>query len=173
VTWLTTAAPGPTSFEQTLGLRPDLLERYRDLYERLWTERLVDPVLLELCRLRIAQLHRSESELSIRYEAATAAGLDEAKVGELASWPTSPRFTEHERACLAYAEKLVIDVHAITDEESAAVAAGMTPAEHVAFTLALGLFDGLGRFRVLLGIDEPLAEITVVPGPGERARTLY
>lgn len=173
VSWLGRRADRPTPFEQALGVRPELLEQYRDLYAQLWADRLVDPAILELCRLRIAQLHGSATELSVRYAPAVEAGVTEEKVEALPSWPASPLFSDHERACLAFAEKLVIDVHAITDAESDAVAAGMAPAELVAFTLALGLFDALGRFRLVLGLEPPFAEVTVVPAPMAGARTLY
>ena len=173
MSWLGRRADRTTPFEQALGLRPELLDQYRDLYAQLWADRLVDPILLELCRLRIAQLHGSGSELSIRYAPAVEAGLIEEKVDALPSWPGSPLFSDHERACLAYAEKLVIDVHAITDAESAAVAGGMTPGELVAFTLALGLFDALGRFRLVLGLEQPFSQVTVVPAPVDGARPLY
>jgi alkylhydroperoxidase family enzyme len=171
--WLGRVADRNTPFEQALGLRPELLEQFRDLYSQLWSDRLVDHVVLELCRLRIAQLHGSDAELSIRYAPAAEAGLTEEKVGALPSWPSSALFSDHERACLAYAEKLVIDVHAITDAESEAVAAAMAPSELVTFTLALGLFDALGRFRLVLGLERPFAVVTVVPAPTDGVRTLY
>jgi AhpD family alkylhydroperoxidase len=81
-----------------------------------------DPVLMELCRLRIAMLLGCEAELAARTEAATAAGLDEATVAELASWPTSPRFDGRARACLAFCEQFVIDVASLDDDLAFAVA---------------------------------------------------
>lgn len=173
MTWLARVAEGETPFEQALGLRRDLFEHHRELYAQLWHDRLVDPVLLEICRLRVAQLHRSRVELSVRYQPAIDAGLTEEKVAALPSWPTSPLYDPHERACLAYTEKFVMDVHAITDAESSAVAAGMSSAEMVAFTLALGLFDGIGRFRTILGLEPPNDLVTVVPLPGADAGTLH
>jgi alkylhydroperoxidase family enzyme len=81
-----------------------------------------DPVLLDLCRLRIAMLLGCEAELAVRTPLATAAGLDEATVAELASWPTSPRFDDRSRACLAFCEQFVIDVANLDDELAFAVA---------------------------------------------------
>jgi hypothetical protein len=75
MSWLADRAPGSTPFEQTLGLRPELLELYRAFYAELWSSGLVDPALLEVCRLRVAQLHRANGELGVRYEAAREAGL--------------------------------------------------------------------------------------------------
>lgn len=173
MTWLDRVAEGETPFERAFGLRRDLFEHYRVFYAQLWQDRLVDPIILELCRLRVAQLHRSASELAVRYQPAIDAGLTEEKVAALASWPTSPLYTDHERACLAYTEKFVIDVHTITDDESAAVAAGMSSPEVVALSLALGLFDGLGRFRMILDLEPPFEHVTVVPAPLTDGGTLY
>ena len=82
----------------------------------------VDPVLLELCRLRVAMLLGCEAELQVRTPAAAAAGLDEATIAELSRWPTSDRFGSRERACLAFCEQFVIDVATLDDALAAAVA---------------------------------------------------
>ena len=76
---------------------------------------------------------------------------------------TSPLFTEHQRHCLAYAEQYVIDVHGITDADAAAVKQESSDDQYVAFTVALGLFDGLGRMRLALGVDESATAPTTVP----------
>lgn len=173
MTWLTRVGDGETAFERAFSLRRDLFEHYRELYARLWEERLVDLVILELCRLRVAQLHRADGEVAIRYEPALEAGLTEEKVSALPGWPTSPLFSPAERACLAFAEKFVIDVHSITDADASAVTEHLGPEAMVAFTLALGLLDGFGRFRLSLGLDTPLDGVTTVPAPASRAGTLY
>src|SRR5262249_16908493 len=75
----------------------------------------------------------------------------EDKITALPRWPTDPRFSELERAGLAFAEKFVMDPHAISDDDAAAVTAHLSAREMVAFTEALALFDGVTRFRVILG----------------------
>ena len=69
---------------------PDVLEHLDDLHEAVWDA--VDPVLLELCRLRIARLLGCAAEEDARTPAALAAGLDEATIADLAAWPSSSRF---------------------------------------------------------------------------------
>jgi alkylhydroperoxidase family enzyme len=136
------------------GLRPDLYADYRAFLAALWTRETVGPVVLELCRLRIAQLLRCESELRLRYEPARAAGLDERKIAMLDRWPTaSPAFTDAERACLAYAEQLVLDAHGVTDAQAAEVTAHLTAAGLVALTEAVALFEGFARFGQILGVE--------------------
>ncbi len=150
--WLPAAAPGATAFDRVFGLRPDLLADYRAFSSLFWTRPAVDPVILELCRLRVAQLLGCEAELRLRYQPARAAGLDEAKIARLAGWPTAATFSDAERSCLAYAEQFVLDVHGITDAQAAEVTAHLTAAGLVALTEALALFEGFARFRLMLGV---------------------
>lgn len=77
------------------------------------------PGVLELCRLRIAQLLGNEAELRERTEGVQ---LSEEVVAALRTWPTSPRFGPRERACLAFCEQSLIDVANGTADETAAVA---------------------------------------------------
>ena len=150
--WLPAVATGATAFDRVLGLRPDLCADYHAFAALFWDDGLVGPVVLELCRLRIAQLLGCEGELRLRHEPARAAGLDEAKIARLDRWPTAPEFTAVERACLAYAEQFVLDAHAISDAQAAEVASHLTPAGLVALTEALALFEGFARFRTVMGV---------------------
>lgn len=152
--WLAEQAPGATPLERTVGLRPELAPLLDEFYSAVWAA-TTDPVTLELCRLRIAQVHRDPSQLALRHEPAVAAGLTEAHVAALADFFTSPMFTEHQRRCIAYAEQYVVDVHGITDADADGVKLGMSDDQFVAFTVALGLFDGLGRMRLALGVGGP------------------
>lgn len=164
-------AEGVTPLDRALGLRPELHELFGEYYAQLWSDHLVDAVVLELCRIRIAQLQGATHQQSLRYEGAVAAGLTEAKVAELPRYYASERYSEHERHCISYAEKYVIDVHSLTDDDAEAVKRGMTDAEFVAFTVALGLLDGIGRFRLVLALDPvstdetPDQSVVVVPAP--------
>jgi alkylhydroperoxidase family enzyme len=87
---------------------PDVVQHLDDLHDAVWAA--VDPVVLELCRLRIARLLGCAAEEEVRTPLAISAGLDEATIAELAAWPSSPRFGPRERACLAVCEQFVLDV---------------------------------------------------------------
>src|SRR5262245_30789352 len=150
--WLPEAAPGTTAFERVFDLRPDLYADYRAFLALFWTRDALGPVVLELCRLRVAQLLRCEGELRLRYRPARAAGLEEPTIALLERWPTAPAFSDAERACLAYAEQFVLDAHGVTDAQAAAVTAHLGAAGLVALTEALALFEGFARFRQLLGV---------------------
>ncbi len=154
-TWLPEHAAGASVMEQALGLRPDLAEPFRAFYAVFWRERLIDPVVLELCRLRVATLLGCTSELAVRYRPAVDDGLDESLVARLAQWPDDAGFTDAQRAALAFAEQFVIDPHGIRGPVRDTLRLHFELPEVVALTEALALFDGFMRFRTILGVDEP------------------
>ena len=153
MSWLPESGPGRDDFERTFALRPDLLAAWREFAGLFWEKRLVDPVLLELCRLRIAQLHGAAHPLSLRTPEARAAGLDEAKIARLDEWWRQPGFSDLERACLRFAEQFVLDAQAMSDEEARPVVAALGDAGTVAFIEALAIFDGFGRFCRMLDVQ--------------------
>jgi alkylhydroperoxidase family enzyme len=158
-------AAGATPFERVFALRPNLLEDFRRFYALFWEQKLVDPVILELCRLRVAQIHGCDAELRLRYQPAIDAGLGEEKIAALQDACHSPAYSEAERACVAFAELFAIDPHAIDDEDAVRVVAALGDAGTVALVEALALFDGFMRFRLVLGVEAPEASRAVVPGP--------
>ncbi len=74
------------------------------------------PRLLELCRIRIAGLLGCEAEVLDR-----TGVVDDGTLDALAAWPNDSRFTEGDRAGLAFAEHYIIDVASIDDSTVAAV----------------------------------------------------
>ena len=155
MSWLPLAATaaGRDPFERVFALRPNLFEAWRDFTALFWTRRLVDPALLELCRLRVAQLLGARHPLSLRTPEALAAGLTESRIAALASWWTSDAFGATERACLRFAEQFVLDAKGITDADAAAVVSALGEAGTVALVEALAIFDGFSRFCASLEIE--------------------
>jgi alkylhydroperoxidase family enzyme len=152
VSWLGAQAGGDDPLDAVYGLVPGAYARHKALVDHIWQPGLIDPVVLELCRLRIAQLVRCEHELATRRPEAAAAGLAEAKIAQLSRWPTSPDFTPAERAALGFAEMYVIDPGSVTDEMTAAVTAQFTPREVAVLTTAIAVFDAISRFEVALDV---------------------
>jgi alkylhydroperoxidase family enzyme len=98
-----------------------------------------DPEILMLCRARMLTL----------MGAATPEGAGE-KLAALSSWPTSPLFTDFERAALAFAEMFIIDVSSIDDELVAALRRHLTPAEVYRFVTAIWVTDQENRVDAAL-----------------------
>lgn len=126
--------------------RSDIATHLVDAYAAAW--RVVDPVLLELCRLRVAALLGCDAETAARTPAATQAGLDEAAVAELAQWPTSSRFGPRERACLTLCEQFVMDVASMPDELAHDVAQHLGAAGLADLVAALLVVEQRQRLRL-------------------------
>jgi alkylhydroperoxidase family enzyme len=150
MTWLPDRGPGDSDFERSFALRPELFAAWRDFAGLFWKRRLVDPVVLELCRLRIAAMLGAAQPLAIR---TPEAQLDEARIAALDSWWTSDAFDETERACLRFAEQFALDPKEISDADAAAVVAALGDAGMVAFVQALAIFDGFARMSRFLEIE--------------------
>jgi AhpD family alkylhydroperoxidase len=113
----------------------------------------IDPITLELCRLRIATLIGCRSQLDVHAPAAVAAGLDDATIADLAAWPTSPRYTDAQRQAIRFAEQFVLDPRGFTDHDSAGLEAQFTPAQLAALTVAVATFDALARVAAMLAAE--------------------
>lgn len=138
------------SFRALMGLRPNLAADLEAFESLLWQDPGVDPVTLELCRLRIAGLHGSRSALAARRPEARAAGLAEERIAKLACYDSDPTFSARERACIALAELFAMDPSAIDDASFVAVREQLGEAGTVALLEALAVFDGFARFQSVL-----------------------
>lgn len=135
---------GATTRREVLANVPHLEDRFEALYQALWTLPQIPAEVLELCRLRMAQLHSSETEWQ-REERPVAAS----KRDRIAQWNNDPQFDAAERACLELAEVYAMDPAAISDAQSDAVKHHFGEAGLVALVEALGLFYGLTRLSQL------------------------
>lgn len=99
-----------------LGDRPEVLDQLEAADTAAWEA--VDADLLDLCRIRIAMLLGHPDEVVAQ---APPEGPDPQLVAELVSWPTSTRFDDTQRACLAFTEQFVIDVATMDDALAFAV----------------------------------------------------
>jgi alkylhydroperoxidase family enzyme len=151
------------SFDEVLGIRPDLAAPYREFLGLFWARSLIDPVALDLCRLRVAQLLGCEAELGVRTRPAVERGLSEEQVRRLSRWPDAGCFTMAQRAALAFAEQFVLDPHGVTDELRDDVRDHFAEPGLVALVEALALFDGFTRFRLALCAAESVTEVVDPP----------
>jgi alkylhydroperoxidase family enzyme len=143
--WLASAES--SDLASLLALRPELADLRSALMDRLWNDRLVDPVVLELCRLRIATLLDDDEALAIRTQHAADAGLSEHQIASLTKWPTDPQFTAPQRAALTAAEQFIFDARAI---DSKALGEHFDANERYALLIGFAMFDGFSRMRRVL-----------------------
>jgi alkylhydroperoxidase family enzyme len=88
-----------------------------------------------------------------------AQGLNEEKIGQLASYTTDPSFTERERLALEYAELMALDHTAIDDDFFRRMRAEFDDAEIVELTMAIGQYIGFGRFLHVLEVVRPMCDL--------------
>ena len=154
MTWLPETATGATPIERAFGLRPDLFAACRDFATLFWEKRILDPTLLELCRLRVGQMLGAELPALCDAMRDARAALPALKVSELAGWWMSGAFSETECACLRFAEQFVLDPSGIGDDDAAAVVAALGEPGTVAFVEVLAILDGFSRFTRFLELEE-------------------
>ena len=143
-------APGATELDQTWGVRPGFYAIFMSDFNASIGR--VDPVLVELCRLRMALLLRSDLDLVLRYQPALRAGLTEAKIAALPQYLKSPLFTATERLCIEFAEIFVIQSSNIGDDEVARVQQALGSEQFIYFVKALSVMDQFQRGTVAFGV---------------------
>ncbi len=147
---------------------PDVDRALDEVRQAAW--QATDPRLLELCRLRIAQLLDCAAEAEVR---TPGLDLDEATIAELADWPRSERFDDADRAVLALCEQWIIDVASLDDATTRAVADALGDDGLVDLVGALIVveqrqrlrltWDRLGLSATALGTQAPAASVTHPP----------
>ncbi len=109
----------------------------------------LEPVLLELVRLRVSQINGCAYCIDIHAKKARAAGETEQRLYALSAWHETPFFTARERAALAWAEALtcIAATHAPDDVYEAA-RAEFGEKELVDLTLAIVAVNGFNRLAI-------------------------
>jgi alkylhydroperoxidase family enzyme len=149
MTHLHTTAHGATPLDRVWNTRPEFYAVFMDDYRRS-IER-GDPVLVELCRLRMARLFGSAVDLSLRLKAARAAGLTEDKIAALSNYDKSSLFSERERVCIGFAEQFALASYDISDADVARVQSVLPPEDFIYFVKALSVIDQFQRAAVAFG----------------------
>src|SRR3954454_10497118 len=99
---------------RALMLRPQLAAAVAAYNEAVFASTL-DWRLHELVRMRIAQINECNVCLSWRTPEALTAGITEELLSAVADYPTSPLFTDAERAALEFTERFCTDSAGIDD----------------------------------------------------------
>jgi alkylhydroperoxidase family enzyme len=140
------------------ALAPQAIHDLEELKKTAWA--CVDPVSLELCRLRIASMLGDAAGLAARTPSAALAGLVEERIEELEHWWLSSDFTDREKARLAYTEQFVVSVSSMEDTHIEAL---LEFDDHIAvyeFTMAIYVLDMTTRIALIVGaiLGAPIVE---------------
>ena len=133
----------------------------------LRANRLLSDRLTELVRLRIAFHNQCRSCMAIRYQSATADGVDEALVCSLERPAEAPGLSPADRAALDYADRFATDHLSIDDATYDGLRAHFTEAEIVELGMWTAFCVGFGRLGATLDMTEELPD-----GFQDKSRTL-
>jgi AhpD family alkylhydroperoxidase len=81
-------------------------------------------------------------------------GLDIERLKDIDNYATSPRFTDDERAAIAYADAMTTDPHSVTDEQVADLRARFGENGVIELTYQIGIENMRARMNTALGITE-------------------
>jgi AhpD family alkylhydroperoxidase len=81
-------------------------------------------------------------------------GLDVERIKDIENYATSPRFTDDERAAIAYADAMTTDPHNVTDEQVADLRTRFGENGVVELTYQIGTENMRARMNTALGITE-------------------
>ena len=123
---------------------PVIGDKFQPFYDSFWHLPQLPAQTVELCRLRVAQLHQNSVEFD-----RSAIEIPAAQREALANWNRDEHFSAAERACLAFTEVYTMDVSAITDALADDVKTCLGDAGLVALVQALGLYYGRTRIAQL------------------------
>ncbi len=140
---------------------PAALQAMLGLEKAVHTSAL-EPLLLELVKIRASQLNGCAHCLEMHTKDARALGETDDRMHLVAAWEEAPFFTDRERAALAWCESLtLLPSSGAPDEVFDKVAKAFSEEEIVALTLAVIAINGWNRlavgFRAEVGHYEPAA----------------
>ncbi|HUY56639.1 MAG TPA: carboxymuconolactone decarboxylase family protein [Candidatus Micrarchaeaceae archaeon] len=133
---------------------PGLLESMRQLMSVVETADL-DPLLLELVKIRASQINGCSYCLDLHTKDAAALGEMPQRLALISAWPEAPCYTLPERAALQWRECLTrLPELGAPDSAYQELAANFTEPEVVALTLAVVAINGWNRLAV--GLRAPV-----------------
>ena len=139
---------GDATFVEVLGNTPHMLEWYRkDFYERLFYSGRLPRRMVELVRLRLANVHGCAFCNRADRISAAQAGITEAEMEALTDHANGP-FSPAEKAALALADVMVLTnpKGAVTPELYAGLKPHLSDAQMVELGMIMAVLCGMAKF---------------------------
>ncbi len=149
------AVPGqPPAFHTVLAHAPAIQQTFAALYADFWMDPALSQRDRELARIRNARVTACGFCRQVRFSLAREEGLDEATLDLVTDAYAESSLSGREKRILAWTDALRRDLGE----------AGL-----VALTLGVGLFLGLAKVLITLGLEPEQMPVTVLPTPGSAA----
>ena len=121
--------------------------------------------LVDLVRLRMAQLDGCDASWEVWSRSFLAGGGDAGRLRSLADWRRADLYSDRERAALEWAEALAREEGPVPDEAFASARATLSERELCELTLAVQLAHAWNR--TLLALGSPAATAEAGPSPDQ------
>jgi AhpD family alkylhydroperoxidase len=144
--------------------RPELFAAFNRYYGTLWTDGAVDEATKEVGRLRNARVTGCNICKNLRFAGARDGGLTEDLVDAIVDGYAESELPDRYKLVIRYADVLITDPKAMTDDLRAALLDEFTPAEIVELTATITTAMGFSKAAVAFG-PPPEMPVMVVPTP--------
>ncbi len=145
----------PGNAQKALAHRPEMLKNFLSFYASVG--RALDRKLYELIYLRVSLINQCHYCIQHHVASSKRAGLTPEDWSALKAGDYS-RYSEKERAALAYVEKLTRTPHDVSDDDFATLKKYFSEPEIVDLHLLTGLANLTNRFTDPLGLEVEFPE---------------
>jgi alkylhydroperoxidase family enzyme len=152
---------------QVWSLSPELGAAVGNLSGAVYGDRLIEPRVREVARMRIAQINGCNVCLAWRFPEMADRGVTEELYAHVDD-PAAGDYSVQERLAIEYAEKFALDHRSLDDAFFARMKAEFTDAEIVELTAMIGDWLAFGRFNAVLDVAEACAWAPPAPVGGSR-----
>jgi len=105
----------------------------------------------------------------VRFAVAREQGLSEEQVAEIDdSYAASAALSDRDKAALKLTDAIIGDPRSLTAEAQAEITSAFSSPETVELALGVGLFMGLSKVLITLGMEPDEMDTLVVPTPGSK-----
>jgi alkylhydroperoxidase family enzyme len=105
----------------------------------------------------------------VRFAGARTQGLTEALASEITDDHARSSRPAHERAALKLADAIVTPPQPLAESDVAELLEHFTPEQLAEMAIGLGLFHGLSKALIVLGLEPENMPVSVLPEPGSQA----
>ncbi|MEJ5221492.1 MAG: carboxymuconolactone decarboxylase family protein [Tepidiforma sp.] len=164
------AVPGqPPAFHTVLAHAPAIQQTFAALYADFWMDPALSQRDRELARIRNARVTACGFCRQVRFSLAREEGLDEATLDLVTDAYAESSLSDREKRILAWTDAIIGDPDRADPALGEALRRDLGEAGLAALTLGVGLFLGLARVLITLGLEPEQMPVTVLPTPGSAA----